>query len=68
MISLRKVIYKVQMQSGKLTKDLWVYNEVKAGDLVRDETGEVFRIISVTKTESSAIQGSKLEVIKRCTT
>lgn len=63
MISLRKFIYKVQMQDGNFTKDLWVYNEVKVGDKVLDEAGNPYRVISVVKTEASAIQGSRLEVV-----
>lgn len=63
MISLRKVMYKVRMQAGNFTKDIWVYNEVKVGDKVLDEAGRAYRVISVLKTEASAIQGSRLEVI-----
>lgn len=63
LISLKKDMYKVLMTSGKVTREKWAGNEVKVGDIVKDEDGRVFRVKDVQKTHAAALHTSKLEVL-----
>jgi hypothetical protein len=51
------------MKRANLTKVLWVYNEVKSGDIVKDNDGQVFTVTDVLRIPSPAIQGRYLEVL-----
>jgi hypothetical protein len=63
LISLKKDMYKVLLRAGNLTREKWAGNEVKVGDLVKDEDGRVFRVVEVQKTPAAALHTSRLEVL-----
>ncbi len=63
MINLRRVAWKVQMRSGKLTRHKWVQNRVFLRDIVRDSDGRIFRVMEVKMVPDPSMELTKLERI-----
>jgi len=63
MISLRKSMWKVTMVCGPVTKELWAYNKVNAGDVVTDQSVP-YTVIKVIKVISPGMQGTHLRKVE----
>jgi hypothetical protein len=60
MILARHNAYKVLMKRGILTKEIWTHHSHYTGQLVKDETGRLFRVIECKEVEYNGVALTKL--------
>jgi len=64
-IITRKKAYKVRMKSGIVTREVWVKNAVKVGQLVKPPDGRIFKVLSVVElSDVPAMQLMSLDIRK----
>lgn len=63
MINLRKIAFKVHMQSGILARYKWVKNRVVVGDVVKDSDGRIFRVTAVEMVPDPSMELTTLRKV-----